>query len=158
MNRGPRGRARGVRFPVWLALSHGGPDRGFPVTTDRQTQAQNKGTKFCFDLQTNLTQPQSRGQHGDRRGCVIIMRSMTYWHDGGGPGGLLGTFPQFLGRHRELATPSYMATLFSLTQHQMTTRALLGPSSPFKRWSAWPLRALGILRLPAGRWALAARF
>ena len=88
-----------MRFTVWLALSHGGPDRGFPVTTDRQTQAQNKGTKFCFDLQINLTQPQSRGQHGDRRGCVIIMRSMTYWHAGGGPGGLLGTFPQFLGRH-----------------------------------------------------------
>ena len=129
MNRGPRGRVRGVRFPVWLALSHGGPDRGFPVTADRQTQAQNKGTKFCFDLQINLTQPQSRGQHGDRRGCVIIMRSVTYRRDGGGPGGLLGTFPQFLGRHcgrGNLQRPHTWPHYFP--QHnttQMTARVLL---------------------------------
>jgi hypothetical protein len=30
---------------------------------------------------------------------VVIMRSVTYWHDGGGPGGLLDIFPQCLGRH-----------------------------------------------------------
>ena len=87
---------------------------------------------------------------------VVIMRSMTYWHDGGGPGGLLGTFPQFLGRHRELATPSYMATLFSSTQHQMTTRVLLGPSSPVKKVVCVALKNPWHIEIV--HWALAARF
>ena len=94
MRRGGHRSPRGLRISVSLALSHGGPDGGSLRFTARKAKLKTKGPN-CVSKYNEGPQRQPP----PLRGCVVIMRSMTYWHDGGGPGGLLGTFPQFLGRH-----------------------------------------------------------
>ena len=91
MRRAPHRSPRGLRFSVPLALSHGGPDRGFPVTTARQTQAQNKGPNFVPIIHRS----QTRLSAGALSSTSPNVGRATYPSIAGDPSSLLSTCLQW---------------------------------------------------------------